>query len=134
MPRHPKPLDPRDRPRQPSPPVQELLRRLSLNDERTVRGVLGGAPTGAPTLDRKTEALVRLAGLLASGAPTASCRVAVETARAARASDDEIVSVLVAIAPALGAARLVAAVPALALAIDYAIDQAVDQAIANDED
>lgn len=105
-----------------SPPVTELLRRLSLNDERAVRAALSGVPTSAPTLDRRTEALVELAGVLACGAPTAACRVAVEKARGARASDDEIVSVLVAIAPTLGAARLVATVPALALAIDYDVE------------
>lgn len=113
-----------DRPhRAPSPPVADLLRRLSLHDERTVSRVLGAVPISAPTLDARTEALVRLAGLVASGAPTPSYRVAVERARAARVSDDEIVSVLVAIGPALGAARLVAAVPALALAIDYDIEE-----------
>jgi hypothetical protein len=95
---------------------------LSLHDERAVARVLSAAPISAPTLDARTEALVQLAGLLASGAPTASCRVAVERARAARVGEDEIVSVLVAIAPALGAARLVATVPALALAIDYDLD------------
>ncbi|HSD76364.1 MAG TPA: hypothetical protein VLA98_03130 [Solirubrobacteraceae bacterium] len=120
MPRHP---DSPRRPAEPSPGAAELLRRLSLNDERVVRGVLVGASAGAPALDGKTDALVRLAGLLASGAPTASCRVAVDVARAARASDDEIVGVLVAIAPALGAARLVAVVPRLALAIDCDIEE-----------
>jgi hypothetical protein len=106
--------------------VADLLRRLSLHDERTVSRVLGSVPMVAPTLDAKTEALVQLAGLLGAGAPTASYRVAVERARATRVSDDEIVSVLIAVAPALGAARLVATVPALALAIDYDIEQHQD--------
>ena len=114
---------PPEPPSQVSPPVTELLRRLWLNDERTVRAALSGAPTSAPTLDRKTEALVQLAGLLACGAPTTACRLAVENARCARASDEEIVSVLVAIAPALGSARLIATVPPLALAIDYDVEQ-----------
>jgi alkylhydroperoxidase/carboxymuconolactone decarboxylase family protein YurZ len=101
----------------PSPPVTELLRRLSLN----------GAPTSAPKLDRRAEALVQLAVALACAAPAATCRVAVERARRARATDDELVSVLVSIAPALGAARLVAAVPALALASDYDIEADEDE-------
>jgi alkylhydroperoxidase/carboxymuconolactone decarboxylase family protein YurZ len=111
----------------PSPPVTELLRRLSLNDERAVRDALSGAPTSAPKLDRRAEALVQLAVALACAAPAATCRVAVERARRARATDDELVSVLVSIAPALGAARLVAAVPALALAIDYDIEADEDE-------
>ena len=120
MPERPTPMNP---PRHATPPVEELLRRLSLNDERAVNRVLGSARTSAPTLDCRTQALVQLAGLLASSAPTPACRVAVEGARAARVTDDEIVSVLVAIAPALGSARLVAAVPALALAIDYDVEE-----------
>jgi 4-carboxymuconolactone decarboxylase len=110
-----------------SPPVTELLRRLSLNDECSVRAALSGAPTSAPKLDRRAEALVQLAAALACAAPAATCRVAVEKARRARAHDDELVSVLVAIAPALGAARLVAAIPALSLAIDYDIEADEDE-------
>ena len=112
---------------QASPPVTELLRRLSLSDERALSAALGGAPTSAPKLERRAEALVQLAAALACAAPTASCRVAVEKARRARAGDDELVSVLVAIAPTLGAARLVAAVPALALAIDYDVEVDEDE-------
>ena len=40
-------------------------------------------------------------------------------ARAAGATNDEIVDVLITVAPAVGAARVVGAAPRLALAIDY---------------
>jgi alkylhydroperoxidase/carboxymuconolactone decarboxylase family protein YurZ len=77
-------------------------------------------------LDAKTSALVRLAALLSVGAATTSCRVVVERARAAGATDNEIVGVLVAVAPAVGAARLVGAAPRLALAIDYDVADVAD--------
>jgi 4-carboxymuconolactone decarboxylase len=104
-------------------PTEALLRRLALNDENAVHSVLqpdaGASVSGVTSLDRKTHALVRLAALLSMPATTESCRLSVELAHAAGASDDEIVSVLVAVAPAVGSARLVAAAPRLALAIGY---------------
>ena len=65
---------------------------------------------------------MRLGSLLSVGAATASCRVTVDVARAAGATDEEIVAVLVAVAPVVGGARLVAAAPRLALAIDYDVE------------
>jgi 4-carboxymuconolactone decarboxylase len=103
--------------------TEDLLRRLALNDEHAVRVVLQEAPViGEGSLDRKTYALVRLGALLSVGAATDSCRPAVELARAAGATEEEIVGALVAIGPAVGFARLVAVAPRLALAIGYDID------------
>jgi 4-carboxymuconolactone decarboxylase len=104
-------------------PVEELLRRLALDDEAAVRSTIG-ADSGGIALDPKSRALVRLAALLALDAGTASCRSTVECAYAAGATDEEIVGVLVAIAPTIGAARVVAAAPRLALAIDYDVGDA----------
>jgi 4-carboxymuconolactone decarboxylase len=110
--------------------VMELLRRLTLNDERAVRRAVSGGPGDpgvAGALEPKVAALVRLGSLLSVGAATASCRVAVDVARALGASDEEIVAVLIAVAPVVGGARVVAAAPRLALAIDYDVE-AVDAA------
>lgn len=104
--------------------TDELLRRLALNDENTVRSAIGAGPSleAGTTLDAKTAALVRLAALLAVGAATVSCRVTVERARAAGATDDEVAAVLVAVGPVVGAARVVGAAPRLALALDHHIE------------
>ena len=106
--------------------LDELLRRLALNDERAVgRATRGGPPAvGDPALDARTAALVRLGALLSVGAATTSCRTAIDLARAAGATDQELVGVLMAIGPAVGAARVVAAAPQLALALDYDLDAA----------
>ena len=102
--------------------MEELIRRLALNDEKAVAAVLMPSAAGAvalpPELDAKTDALVRLGAVLASNGTTASCRLAAERARAARASDTEIIGVLVAVGPAIGMARLVRVARRLALAID----------------
>jgi len=93
-----------------------------------VREAVGARPSPwrDEVLDAKTAALVRLAALLSLGAPTACCRVTVEVARATGATDEEIVAVLVAVAPAVGDARLVGAAPRLALAIDYDVAEVAE--------
>jgi alkylhydroperoxidase/carboxymuconolactone decarboxylase family protein YurZ len=103
---------------------EQTLRRLALNDEQWVDSVLTAAPT-APAgygLGAKSEALIRLGAMLSMGAATASLRWMVEMAKAAGASDDEIVGVLVAIAPAVGVARVVSSAAGLAVALGYELD------------
>jgi hypothetical protein len=104
---------------------EELLRRLALNDERSVATVLAGEPPAGDddALSPKVEALVRLAGLLAVGGATTSLRSLVELTRGRGATEDEIVGVLVAIGPTIGLARLVTAAPRLAMAIGYDLDE-----------
>jgi alkylhydroperoxidase/carboxymuconolactone decarboxylase family protein YurZ len=109
--------------------AEELLRRLALNDENVVRSAVGADSRSLGAggdLDAKTNALVRLAALLSIGAATSSCRAAVELARAGGATDAEIVGVLVAVAPAVGGARVVVAAPRLALAIDYDVEDVAE--------
>lgn len=105
--------------------VELLLRRLSLNDERSVEMVLlhGHDLERGPVLMPKVDRLVRLGALLALGAATSSLRATVEGAREAGATDDEIVGVLVAVAPAIGLARVVSTAPRLATAIGYDLNQ-----------
>jgi 4-carboxymuconolactone decarboxylase len=98
--------------------VERTLRRLALNDERSLRLALAGS-TMASDLDLKTQALIRLGALLAVGAATVSLRCTVELAAAAGATDEEIVGVLLAIAPAVGHARVVGVAPNLGLALGY---------------
>jgi alkylhydroperoxidase/carboxymuconolactone decarboxylase family protein YurZ len=104
--------------------VERLLRSLSLNDEETVGMVLAGGPEPSRwmVLRPKVDLLVRLGALLALGAATSSLRATVERAIEAGASEAEIVGVLVAVAPAVGMARVVATAPRLALAIGYNVE------------
>ncbi len=104
--------------------VEDLLRRLALNDERSVASAL--ADHGERELDPKAHALVRLGALVSVGAAPASYRLTVEGAYAAGATDEEIIGVLAAVGPAVGFARLVAAAPDLALAIGYDVEAALD--------
>ena len=104
--------------------VERLLRRLALNDERSVGQVLASdaEEVAVTALVPKVDVLVRLAALLALGASTASLRSNVERALETGATEGEIVGVLVAVAPAVGLARVLSSAPKLALAIGYDIE------------
>ncbi len=107
------------------PEHEELLRRLALNDERAVESLLGTVVADLETagLDAKTHALVRLAALISIEGATPSYEWGVSVALAAGASDEEIVDVLVAVAPIVGLARVNSAASELALALDLEIAQ-----------
>jgi alkylhydroperoxidase/carboxymuconolactone decarboxylase family protein YurZ len=102
-------------------PAEELLRRLAVNDEKSVDIVLtGGTGQGADAALRpKVDLLVQLGALVAVGAATASLQGTVERALEAGATEAELVGVLVAVAPTVGLARVVATAPKLAAAIGY---------------
>jgi 4-carboxymuconolactone decarboxylase len=107
---------------------EEGLRRLVLHDEGSIRSVLGIhlSDNQAAGLDPKTQALVRLGGLVALGAAPVSYHWAADAALDAGATAEEVVGVLIAVAPISGLARVIVATPEVALAIGYDIDQAFE--------
>lgn len=98
---------------------RELLRRLTLNDESALALVLGGRDPAVDSLiDNRTRTLVRLAGLVALDSETASLQAAVDRARAAGVSNEEIVETVLMVAPIVGATRIGSVAPRLALALE----------------
>jgi alkylhydroperoxidase/carboxymuconolactone decarboxylase family protein YurZ len=71
----------------------------------------------ASGLDPRTYSLVKIAALIALGAPSASYVAQVEFANEAGVDPDEILGMLVAVAPQVGLPRAVAAAPELLLAL-----------------
>jgi 4-carboxymuconolactone decarboxylase len=108
---------------------QETLRRLAIMDESFVEDEAGlrlDLP-GAPALDAKTVALLRVGVSVAMGSPGDSLGWSAARALAAGASADQIAGVLLAIAPVAGLGRVVAAVPGLATALGYDIEAALQE-------
>ena len=98
---------------------RELLRRLTLNDPIAVAAAVSGRSIDqVRQLDAKTDALVRLAGLVALSSETTSIHAAVDSAHGAGAGDEEILELVMAIAPIVGLSRVSAALPGLAAAIE----------------
>lgn len=104
--------------------VERLLRLLSVNDEASVGQVLSGrdAKGIGDALGPKVNLLVRLGALLALGAPTNAVKATVAQSVEAGATEEEIIDVLVTVAPTVGLARVVASAPRLAMALGYDID------------
>jgi 4-carboxymuconolactone decarboxylase len=100
---------------------EERLRRLALHDDHLIRSMLAIDPghVRASGLDSKSCALVRLGALVALDAACVSYLWAVQSALAAGATTDEVVGVLMAVAPVTGVARVVAAAREVALALGY---------------
>jgi len=93
---------------------RELIRRLTLNDERALRNVMSGQDSDAVTLlDERTRALVRLAGLVALDSESTSLQAVRDAAWAAGAADEEIVDTVLAVAPIVGTTRIASVVPRL---------------------
>ena len=77
-------------------------------------------------LDDRTDALVRLAALVAMGGSATSYLCTVDAARDGGATDEEIIGTMIAVAPTIGLSRLVSATVGLALALGYDIDAALE--------
>lgn len=111
---------------------EDTLLRLSMNEPSSVNSLLAESieDAGAEHLDARTRALIRLGALVAIDAAPASYECAVDAARAAGATSEDLVGVLLALGPTVGLARLVAAAPQLARSIGYDIDAAVEEVTA----
>jgi alkylhydroperoxidase/carboxymuconolactone decarboxylase family protein YurZ len=107
------------------PPYADVLRRLAFNDVRTVDSVLAGSIdfTDDLELGDKTVSLLRVAALIASDAATSSYQWAVATALATGATENEIVAVLLRIAPIVGVARVASAARSLSGALGVELDE-----------
>ncbi len=108
---------------------QETLRKLTMIDEGFVEGQagLGLSLAGAPALDPKTAALLRLGASVAIGSPGVCLEWSAGRALAAAATEDEIADVLLAIAPVAGLGRIAAAAPDVATALGYDVAAALEE-------
>ena len=107
---------------------QEILRRLAIIDEG-VAGSQAGldlGPPGARILDPKVAALVRVAALVAIGAPEVCLEWSTSQALAAGATEEEVTGVLLAVAPVIGLGRIVGATPGVAGGFGYDIEAALE--------
>ena len=107
---------------------EEGLRRLVLHDEGCIQSMLGIhlRDNQAAGLDPRTQALIRLGGLVAMGAAPLSYHWAAEAALDAGATAEDVVNTLIAVAPISGLARVISATAEVALAIGYDLDQAFE--------
>ena len=98
-------------------------------DRKALRSPEDGGAAGQSHLrtDRRTTALAELGALLATGAAGGCYERCVADVLAAGITADEMVDILVVLAPTVGLARLVPAAEELSLALGYDIDRALER-------
>jgi len=110
-----------------TPRFQETLRKLAIFHEELAETSPRLHLAQGSTLDARTIALLQVAVAVATGSSLACLQWSATRALAAGANHDEIVDVLLAIAPLAGLARIVTATPDLARALDYDIEAALEE-------
>lgn len=102
---------------------REQLRRLSLHDPGFVEDLLIAAASGrSGHLDARSRALGRLATLFALDGSVSTYGWATSAALGAGVTSEEIVELLIAVAPLIGTARVTSAAPKLGLALGYDVE------------
>lgn len=104
----------------------DMLEALAVSEEGLVSSLLDLRLNNleASALDSRTYSLVKIAALIALDAPPASYFAQVAVARDAGVTPEEMLSVLVAVAPQVGLPRAVAAAPELMLALGLELEPA----------
>ena len=107
---------------------RDQLRRLSLHDPAYVDAVLSTAPgvEGRLRLDARSRAIGRLATLFALDGSVSTYGWATSSALGTGLTSDEIVALLVGMAPLIGSARVVCAAPKLGLALGYDVEADIE--------
>lgn len=105
----------------------DMLEALAASEEGLVSSLLEMQLNNleASDLDPRTYSLVKIAALIALDAPPASYVAQVAFARDAGVTPEEMLNVLVAVAPQVGLPRAVAAAPELMLALGLELEPAV---------
>ncbi len=107
---------------------RDSLRRLSLHDQGYLNGVLSTASGGNEhgQLDPRACSLGRMAALFALDAPDSSYGWATSVALASGVTSDELVALLISLAPVIGSARVVSAAPKLGMALGYDVEADIE--------
>lgn len=110
--------------------AEDGFRRLTIGDHRLLASACGldATPFDLPRLDARTEALLRIAALVALDAPPSSFRTEVDDALRAGARLSDLLALLVGVAGIVGSARVVSAAPRISLAAGYDVEAALEQA------
>jgi 4-carboxymuconolactone decarboxylase len=103
--------------------IREVLTALTMGDPDLLAAGLEirGEWKARSGLDARSYALVKLAALIALDAPPASYLWQVSNALAAGVTPEDLIGVLIAIAPQVGGPKLVAAAPELMVALGLSL-------------
>jgi alkylhydroperoxidase/carboxymuconolactone decarboxylase family protein YurZ len=108
---------------------REVLRGIASHDEEVIAGLLEMQLRNIERsgLSPRDHAIARIAALVALDAAPASFAWQIGIGLESGLSHDDVVGILVALAPTVGMARVVATAPEVAFALDVPIDEDGDQ-------
>ena len=108
--------------------TQQKLAGISAGEMQFIETAVGLRETALDMtgLDPTTFALVKIAALIAMDAPPASYAWQVTNALAEGATPDDIVGVLLAVAPQVGGPRVIAAAPEIMLALGLSLPEGAE--------
>ena len=107
---------------------QDVLRGLAVNDRTLISGWLS-TTRGLPNpvqIGERTQAIARVAAIIAKDGSVQTFRWTIGDALGLGVTPDEIVGLMLAIAPLIGVAEIVNTAPKVALALDYDLDEALE--------
>lgn len=107
----------------PNPKADVLISTLA---QAAKNSELASTHSEAGNLDERTRALVVIAAAVCADSPTQTLTSLVHTARKAGATDDEVLGVLLTVAPSAGESRLVAMTPRISKALGYDVELAME--------
>lgn len=110
----------------PNAKVKHLFKRLTRAAEDGATEIERGK-TDEELLDDRTRALVIIGAAVCSESSTRTFKSLVDSARRAGATEDEILGVLLAVAPAAGESCLVSVAPRVSKALGYDVYRAFEQ-------
>jgi 4-carboxymuconolactone decarboxylase len=108
--------------------THETLSGVATGDVSLLEEMLGlrEAQSESSTLDTRTFALVKIAALIALDAPPASYAWQVANALSEGATGEDILAVLLAVAPQVGGPKVVAAAPEIMVALGLALPEGAE--------
>jgi len=107
---------------------QDILRRMVVNDRRLMTNQLwrDRGPSEPFGLDGRCHAIARLGALAAHGGSVQTFRWVIGDALAVGMTEDDIVGIILAIAPIIGFAQVANIAPKVALALDFDLETALE--------
>lgn len=107
----------------PNARAEDLIARLA---QATRDSEVPSSPAASDLLDERTRALVVIAAAVCADSPTHTFTSLVASAREAGVTEEEVLGVLLTVAPAAGESLVVTVTPRISKALGYDVERAME--------
>ena len=106
---------------------EEIFRALALGDVELLGSSWDDLTSCVGLLDGRSHGIAHLSALIALGASEPSISVAITAAIGAGVTTDEVIAVVLSLAPVVGTARVIETAPAVGMAVNIDIDRLLER-------